>query len=142
MRAVWRDIDAVLAAILPAGEPLVVSDVGVVRGETAGLGRTGLFAQLLAMARELVVVGITVRTIAIVPVVAVRGPLARGCRRRLVRRGGSEELLPRDAVIVERGDLDRRAGHLVVPVRFVRHDGSALLVEMHGDPRAWTCLAI
>ncbi|HEU0035652.1 MAG TPA: hypothetical protein VFQ53_33805 [Kofleriaceae bacterium] len=142
MGALRRDIEAVLAAIAPAGEPVVVSDVGVVRGADAGCGRAGLFARVLGQARELVVVGLTVRTLVIVPVVAVRGRLrtvvARACHGRLVPALETAEVLARDEVIVERGELDGGA----LPVRFVRPDGRSTLVEMVDDPLGWIALAL
>ena len=142
MGAMGREIDAVLAALIPAGEPLVVSDYGVLRGCDAGLGRTQLYARARARSRELIVVGVTVNRLVLVPVYPVRGLRARLCCQRLMPHLAASEQLARSEVIVERGKLERRGDGLVLPVRFVRRDGTASLIEMHGDPVAWQRLSI
>lgn len=136
-----RDIDAVLTAVVPAAEPLVVADWGAIRGETIGLGRVQLSAQLLGVPSEFLVVGITTRTVILVPVSLRRTVAARVWHRRLQPRLEAAELLPRVEVIVERAAPEWRGGVVAVAVRFVRRDGSACLVELYDDPVGWAALA-
>jgi len=135
--AMGREIDAVLAAVVPAREPLVVADWGAMLGESAGLGRSGVVAAGRGTRECFVVVGVTTRTIAIVPVIPRRGLCAMIARARLVPRLECAELLPRRDVIVEHGRVERRTDRIALPVRFVRRDGSARLVELYDDPLGW-----
>lgn len=120
----------VLVAVLPRGEALELADWGMIRGDDAGLGRVGLFARTTRSVRDHLLVGITARLVILLRV-DVTGVV---CRRFVPR--AEPELLRRDEVIVERGATDGRS----VPVRFVRRDGSACLVELYGAPAAWASL--
>ena len=135
MGAVWRRLETVLAAVVPRGEALVLCDYGAVRGETAGLGAAELFERA-RHPRDHVVIGLTERSVVVVPVLGALRPLRR-CSDRAV------EILARDGVIIEvaAGAADQLGGVRAVPVRFVRRDGSACLLELHGDPAHWFSLS-
>jgi hypothetical protein len=126
-----RQLEAVLAALIPRGELLVFCDYGAIRGEDAGLGRIRLLEHATRDPRDQVAVGITTRTVLLVPVQRC------GLLRTRLQRVGRVELLPRTEVIVERGAVDELGR---IPIRFVRRDGSACLVELVDDPAGWAAL--
>jgi len=111
-------------------------DWGADRGEHAGLGR-GVIAHARAAAtlHDWLVAAVTDDAIVLVPVKRV------GLLRRFARRRGPRvEVLRRGHVIVEIGDTERAFGARITPVRFVRRDGSARLVEFRAVPSPWRAL--
>jgi len=117
---------------------LLWCDYGAERGAHAGLGR-GVIAHALSGAtlHDWLVAAVTDDAVVLVPVVRV-GLLGR----RFARRAGvGVEVLRRGRVILEIGATERAFGARVTPVRFVRGDGSARLVEFRADPSPWRALA-
>jgi hypothetical protein len=112
-------------------------DYGADRGEHAGLGRGVLaHARAAATLHDWLAATVTDDVIVLVPVKRV------GLLRRFVpRRGPPVEVLHRADVILEIGATERAFGARITPVRFVRRDGSARLVEFRADPSPWRALA-
>lgn len=132
-----RKLEAVLAAVIPHGELLVACDYGAIRGENAGLGSSQLYAHVTRKPRDHVAIGITSRSVVFVPI-----RLVGVFRTKLdPRRDEPLEILPRTDVIVELGTVDELGGRRAVPVRFVRRDGSARLVELYDDSDQWSSLS-
>jgi hypothetical protein len=130
---VRREAKSILAGVSPH-DTILLCDFGAIRGEDAGLGRVQLLAQAVRDPSEHVVVGMTPRSVVLVPVSVQRGLF----RDRLRPLG--VEILARSEVIMEVGPVDTRGSRRFVPVRFVRRDGSACLVELYGTPEAWALL--
>jgi len=113
-------------------------DYGADRGEHAGLGR-GVIAHARSGAtlHDWLVAAVTDTAIVLVPVKRV-GLLGR----RFARRAGlAVEVLPHQEVIIEIGATEHAFGARITPVRFVRRDGTARLVEFRADPSPWPALA-
>jgi len=113
-------------------------DYGADRGAHAGLGR-GVIAHARAGAtlHDWLVAVVSDDAIMLVPVKRVGL-----CGRRFARRAGlAVEVLWHRDVIIEIGATERAFGARITPVRFVRGDGSARLVEFRADPSPWRALA-